>query len=306
MRDFKKYSKALIFLLVLSACNTYAIEDNTQLVSTFSADNGVDLRPFMTKVKDQGRRDTCNAFAATSLMEFLIKKKTGNDIDLSESYNYWAGKKYSLNNKYLEETYKNIDGLAGFLAVEAYKSGSMLETSWKYETQNWYGTGDPRCKFENKKPVTECFTGTPPLGAKLLPYRINPVYIERDKIARFILKEQKPVIINLSWNFDLVGQAGDIRMPTAAELKNMGGHVITLVGYSADSKRFIFRNSYGTSWGNKGYGTIPEEYILKYCEVCPYLPDIATYSPDVKDMVLRTSKGVSGELSEVNSPNQNL
>ena len=39
-----------------------------------------------------------------------------------------------------------------------------------------------------------------------------------------------------------------------------GGHAVTIVGYSAD-KRFIIRNSWGTTWGDKGYGYASEAYI---------------------------------------------
>jgi C1A family cysteine protease len=301
MKSANLFINTLIGLFTLQSCNLGAQTENPSdfplTTGINSTGDGVDLRPLMTKVKDQGQRDTCNAFAATSLMEFLVKRETGEDIDLSEAYNYWAAKKYVLTTKYLQDTYKNIDGLAGFLAVEAYKTGSMAEKAWPYEPLNWFSTGDPRCKSVGSKPATECFTGVPPQGAKNLPYKIKPIYIERERIADFILKEKKPVIVNLTWNFDAVSAAGDVRLPAPAELKKSGGHVITLVGYNSGTKRFIFRNSYGENWGNKGYGTIPEEYIIKYCEVCPYIPNMASYSPDVKDMVLKTSMGVSGELA---------
>ena len=39
-----------------------------------------------------------------------------------------------------------------------------------------------------------------------------------------------------------------------------GGHAVAIVGYSAD-KRFIIRNSWGTAWGDKGYGYASEAYI---------------------------------------------
>ena len=31
-----------------------------------------------------------------------------------------------------------------------------------------------------------------------------------------------------------------------------GGHAVSIVGYTQD--RFIVRNSWGTSWGDKGFG----------------------------------------------------
>lgn len=39
-----------------------------------------------------------------------------------------------------------------------------------------------------------------------------------------------------------------------------GGHAICIVGYTAD-KRFIVRNSWGTNWGDNGFGYASEAYI---------------------------------------------
>jgi C1A family cysteine protease len=39
-----------------------------------------------------------------------------------------------------------------------------------------------------------------------------------------------------------------------------GGHAVCIVGYRAD-KRFIVRNSWGTSWGDHGFGYASEAYI---------------------------------------------
>lgn len=39
-----------------------------------------------------------------------------------------------------------------------------------------------------------------------------------------------------------------------------GGHAICVVGYTAD-KRFIIRNSWGTAWGDAGFGYASEAYI---------------------------------------------
>lgn len=39
-----------------------------------------------------------------------------------------------------------------------------------------------------------------------------------------------------------------------------GGHCITIVGYKTDG-RFIIRNSWGTTWGDKGFGYATEAYL---------------------------------------------
>lgn len=49
---------------------------------------------------------------------------------------------------------------------------------------------------------------------------------------------------------------GNIAMPTPRD-KKVGFHCIHLVGYDNAPGHFIFANSWGTSWGDKGYGYIP-------------------------------------------------
>lgn len=254
----------------------------------------VDLRPLMSEVKHQGQRDTCSVFAATALMEYLIKAELDIEIELSEQYNYWAAKEYSLSNDYLKSAYEGIDGLAGYLAIDAYRFGSMLESEWEYEKQNWLQTGNEKCIIKDEIPSKECFTGIPPEGAQLLPYRIEPIFIEREDIARFILENKKPVVFNIMWYFDAIDhESGKMQMPEGEQ--EGGGHVILLVGYDADGRTFIFRNSWGKEWGDNGYGTIPEDYILNHYEASIFEP-IDQYDQEIQELLIKSSKGASGKL----------
>lgn len=231
------------------------------------------------------------------MLEFLVHKKTGTYPDLSESYNYWAGKKFALYNKTLQHWYNNMDGLAGYLAVLACEFGSMLEQDWPYDAKNWKQKKDPRCKRVNGKYTTNCFTGEPPLNAKTAPWKMTPVIVERNKIGEFILKEEKPVVFNLLWCGKAVDHTtGVFRMPATQELKKCQGHVVLLVGYDKTARVFTFRNSWGPDWGNKGYGTLPEEYVNKHCESCSSLPYLPTYPKEVRDFLKIVSNGISGKL----------
>ena len=70
------------------------------------------------------------------------------------------------------------------------------------------------------------------------------------------------------------GSTGNIPFPNPGETVE-GGHAIVAVGYddnliitNENSKRstkgaFIIRNSWGTSWGDKGYGYFPYQYVLQ-------------------------------------------
>lgn len=264
-----------------------------------AAGQSVDLRPLLGPVKHQGERGTCSVHAATSLMEFLIRTRTGSPVDLSEAHNYWTAKSFALRTGFLRRTYSNMDGLAGFLAVEAYRYASMLESEWPYEPRNWQQTGDPRCTSEEGRPANECFTGVPPAGALVLPYRIRPIFVERTGLGQHLLEHRTPLVFNVAWYPAAVDhRTGALRLPTPREQSEREGHVILLVGYDARSREFLFRNSWGPDWGKGGHGTVPERYLVEHCEVAPHLAALEQLEPEVREFVHKASMGVTGELAE--------
>jgi C1A family cysteine protease len=50
-------------------------------------------------------------------------------------------------------------------------------------------------------------------------------------------------------------------MPVHTE-KEVGGHAVVAVGYDDVQGRFRIRNSWGASWGQGGYFTMPYQYLL--------------------------------------------
>ena len=304
-KEFENYFNKYVWWVILS--KTYEnykkfeadYAKNIELLNVYhpkkSVKGKVDLRVKELTVKYQGQRNTCSVFAATALIEYLIYSKYKKTVDLSEAYNYWAAKKLALTSEYLRNMYSTIDGLAGYLAVEAYKYGSMYEKDWKYENENWLTKKDKRCKTVNNNHVTECFTGTPPENSKKAEYTANPIFIKKKDIGQFILQEKKPVAINIFWYYSAVDKQGNIRLPND-KIDKKGGHVILLVGYDFDTKTFIFKNGWGTKWGNKGYGTITEDYILKYYEVIDYMPYNNDVIKEEKRMIIKSALGVSAIL----------
>jgi len=67
--------------------------------------------------------------------------------------------------------------------------------------------------------------------------------------------------INVYDNFfsDITSTKGTVGMPNGELL---GGHAIVIVGYDDMRSVFNIRNSWGTGWGDVGYGTIPYSYII--------------------------------------------
>lgn len=53
---------------------------------------------------------------------------------------------------------------------------------------------------------------------------------------------------------------GHIPMPGPDD-EPVGGHCMVLVGWLPQSNEYIIRNSWGTDWGDKGYGYMPADYV---------------------------------------------
>jgi hypothetical protein len=76
------------------------------------------------------------------------------------------------------------------------------------------------------------------------------------------LAEGFPVVFgtDIFRSFEADGHHGRIRLPQPGE-ENLGGHAMLLVGYRERERVFIVRNSWGTDWGDQGYGYFPYDYL---------------------------------------------
>ena len=74
-----------------------------------------------------------------------------------------------------------------------------------------------------------------------------------------------PIVVGISvyesFESAEVSKTGIVPMPSQDE-RLLGGHAVLVVGYDDSKQSFIMRNSWGTSWGQNGYFTIPYTYLL--------------------------------------------
>lgn len=248
----------------------------------------------MTPAKHQGNRNTCSVFAATSIAEYLLKEELGGDIDLSESYNYYLAKKKGLSNSFLKQAYESVDGLAGYLALDGYTFGVLKESDWPYEQLNWLQTNNEKCKKNNGIPEVECFTGVPPKKSNPLSKKFKTVFIPFDKIGDYILSEKKPVLVNI-WLYKngINMKTGQLSMPPKGQEMLMGGHVVVLTGYNAETQEYIFKNSWGSSWGNNGFGTMPKVYLEHHFEASKSIPFNLDATNEQKEYLAKVALGSS-------------
>ena len=60
---------------------------------------------------------------------------------------------------------------------------------------------------------------------------------------------------------DLVKTSGYVPLPQPDD-SLLGGHAVVCVGYDDSNQQFTFRNSWGSGWGDDGYGFLPYAYVL--------------------------------------------
>ena len=262
-----------------------------------SALSGADLREGFSPAKFQGNRNVCNVFAALGLAEYLVWLKEGVKRDFSEEFLYYNAK-LNFTAKPELQPYKKEPGLAGYVAVDALRGGVAAEKEWPFQASLPAHSPPPG--------LSDPDVGLPPAGiaGKVLGYKFSPLAVRRAEIKDFIAQERRPVVMNLMIYMDNIDKtSGRIGDPSDAQRaacfssgEKCGGHVVLLTGYDASAGEFIFRNSWGPSWGDAGYGRISEKYLQENCEACNYLGRLGSLGGDSRSMVVNSTYGWSAEL----------
>jgi len=220
----------------------------------------IDLRSKFPPIRNQGQLGSCVAFGVASLFEYHALKTQGKYTPLSERALYKS-------MRFLMQLRGDSGGYvrAGMGAAKAL--GIPPDRYWPYDV----------ARFDDEIPaivqnIGENFSGitylrhdaganTPPVCALLS--------------AKKYLAAGFPFVFGVYGfqSFDS-GEKGKIPLPGPTESAQWG-HCVAGVGYddqivisTGDGKAttqgaIIFRNSWGSSWGLKGYGYLPYEYFLR-------------------------------------------
>jgi C1A family cysteine protease len=221
----------------------------------------VDFRNECTPVEDQGTLGSCTAQAVTGLIEYYEKMAHGRHIDGSRLFLYkttrnllnWTGD----TGAYLRST---MAALALF--------GIPPEEYWKYDVKEF-----------DKEPTAFLYSFGQNYQA-LQYYRLDnngtgtPELLKKIK-AR--LSHQMPMVFGFTVynSIEQAGENGRIPVPCPGD-RVAGGHAVMAVGYDDNVEirnasceevtakgALVIRNSWGTGWGEKGYGYLPYEYVLR-------------------------------------------
>ncbi len=215
----------------------------------------VDNRQYCSPIENQGTLGACTAHAVSSMMEYLMSRKGLRHVDLSRLFLYkvtrkllgWTGD----TGAYIRST---MQAAAIF--------GVPPEEHFPYDLD----------RFEEEPSAFLYSYGS---NFQTLNYaRLD----EKGLAASEVLNLVKRVIASgycIAFGFPVyssISNAADIPYPCSQD-RMLGGHAILAVGYSdghekTDNGRtsvkepsLIIRNSWGTAWGENGYGYLPYKYV---------------------------------------------
>lgn len=230
----------------------------------------MDLRPWCSPIEDQRMLGSCTANAAVGVVEYYERRAFNKYLDGSRLFIY--------------KTTRDLLGWVGDTGADIRTTMAAMvmfgvppETFWPYTDRQEPGVAGDRTfdaepsafiyqmasRFNAVRYVCHDPFGTPVPPPTLL----NNV---KTYIAAYI-----PVIFGF-WVFPSYTQ-GDVKgafpYPGPGE-KAFAGHAVLAVGYDDNLKitnlaskkttigALMIRNSWGTAWGNAGYGWLPYDYIL--------------------------------------------
>jgi hypothetical protein len=234
--------------------------------------NEIDLRPRFFQlelgVKEQGHRPSCAVFAVVSALEYQNAEVTGQAEKFSEEYLIWATRKTL--NRAPRPTERSAAGEPD--SPDAADEGFSL--SDVVLALRAYGI-PPQSAMPNTvgRKMADIQEPAPALIEQARTHRrvfvhLVPGHDTAAQIDNIIqaLNTGLPVAVGLRWpNFRTL-RAGFLSEQTPVP---NAAHAVTLVGYQNSGGRvedttFVFKNSFGPTWGEGGYGRVTYRYLRNH------------------------------------------
>lgn len=203
----------------------------------------IDQRSQMPPVFDQEALGSCTGNATCGQCWHLaLKDPRPNDFMPSRLFQYYA-------TRILERTVRIDSGASIRNSIKSVvRYGICPEAYWPYVIR----------KFAHKPPQKAFKVARKEL------VRLYQAVPQRPEQIKSVLSTGYTVNFGFtvyeSFESDVVTETGVMPMPKPSE-EILGGHAVLLVGYDDEKQLYIVRNSWGDTWGDKGYFYMPYDFV---------------------------------------------
>ncbi len=223
--------------------------------------SNIDLRQWCSTIENQGSLGSCTAHAGIGIVEYFEKRAFGKHIEGSRLFVY--------------KTTRNLMGVTGDTGAWLRNTMGALALCGVAHEKYWpYVIPD----FDKEPPA---FIYAVADNYEAIRYFCHdPVTMNRPP-ATVLANVKKFLSAGIPSMFGFYGfpsfnqsdVKGGIPFPCPGE-RAQWGHAIVAVGYDDKKKiknlkcnrvttgAFLIRNSWGTNWGENGYGWLPYDYVL--------------------------------------------
>lgn len=203
----------------------------------------VDLRRHCPPVYDQLHLNSCSANAIAAALRF-------DEIKEARAVRHAPSRLFIYYNERARAHVVDLNAPVslrdGYRTIA--KLGSCSEEMWPYQVRRFRRQPTPACYLAALRHVAIEY------------YRIRRAISQ----LRACLAAGYPFVLALAVHKSMLGRevrrTGVVPVPTRRDAL-VGGHAVLGVGYRHATRQFIFRNSWGRGWGDRGYGYLPYEFI---------------------------------------------
>ena len=204
--------------------------------------DGIDLRSRCSAVENQSTSSSCVANSVVGGLELLENLTTGTKfVDLARLFLYY-------NCRAAVGETSQDSGTFIRLAMQCLSAqGVCSEDAWPFDLTQLSVRPSWKSYREAYTHKIRSF------------YRIDGTGQDRITLIEAALSTRKPVVFGVSLTKNFIDLT-DINAPMP-DGSSIGRHAMLIVGYDRKLRVFFVRNSWGTSWGEEGYCTVPYEWL---------------------------------------------